>query len=107
MFRKISAVIVSAEKPAIVKASVGTVGTWISAHEIQFYVGVATLIMVTMQIIVMIPKVKCSLRQMAAEREREREDKRKEKLFAELMGGGTVEKVSIIDRIRRLFRVNK
>ncbi|MDR0249828.1 MAG: hypothetical protein LBI35_00700 [Burkholderiales bacterium] len=112
MFRKISAIVVSAEKPAIVKTSVGAVGTWISAHEIQVYVGIATLIFVAMQIIVMIPKVRSTLRQMSADRERERERRRNDARFSEIkigLNGDSEQKKreTRIDRIKRFFRGGK
>ncbi|MDR0250186.1 MAG: hypothetical protein LBI35_02580 [Burkholderiales bacterium] len=104
--RKISAIIVSAEKPALFKVGVGTVGTWVTAHEIQFYVGVATLIFMVMQIIVMAPKVRGALRQMAAEREHQRQlDSLRFDTIP--LGESVNKKVSAFQRIRKFFRVGK
>jgi hypothetical protein len=105
MFRKISAAVIAAEKPALIKTSVGAVGTWVSAHEIQVYVGVATLIFVILQIIAIIPKVRASMRQMAVEREREK--RRKAVDFSDIkieIPGEEGRRETWKDKLKRCFR---
>ncbi|MDR0770759.1 MAG: hypothetical protein LBE75_06125 [Burkholderiales bacterium] len=100
-FKKLSVAVAAAEKPAIAKTGIGAIGTWITTHEIQFVVGVATLIFMVMQIITMIPKVRAALRHMQWERER--------KKFTDSFGnisiaGKQKKKEALLDKIRRFFR---
>ena len=89
------------EKAAIAKAGVGTTGTLVSAHDIQIVVGIATLIFMLMQIVVMVPKVQSALRQMAAERERKKIDIYSDVEIPVLKKDR--EKPTLLDRVKRFF----
>ena len=114
--KKIFVAAVYNEKAAIVKTSVGATGTMVSPHDIQIIVGVATLIFMIMQIIVMIPKVQAALRQMAADRERQRQQesldfppvhvskKDRKRLTLSEKVAAIIEKLkSLFERVKRFF----
>ncbi|MDR0770181.1 MAG: hypothetical protein LBE75_03155 [Burkholderiales bacterium] len=103
--KKIAVAAASAEKSAIAKTSVGAIGTWITTHEIQFVVGVATLIFMVMQIITMIPKVRAALRHMQWERERKKA--MEAMCFGRIsIAGVPKKKETLLEKIRRFFRVD-
>ncbi|MDR0250941.1 MAG: hypothetical protein LBI35_06505 [Burkholderiales bacterium] len=107
-FKRIAVTFVTAEKSALAKTGIGTLGTWVSAHEIQIYVGVATLIFLTMQIIVWIPKVQSALRQMKVERERKKAHDALNFGSFSIPGKQKPKKrETLMDKIRRFFRVGR
>ncbi|MCL2297805.1 MAG: hypothetical protein FWC38_05995 [Proteobacteria bacterium] len=107
-FKKLSIVVAASEKPAIAKTGVGVVGTFVTAHEIQIIVGIATFVFMVMQIITMIPKVRSALRQMAVEREREK--RRSDLNFSDIrigLGDEPPKRETLLGKLRRFFSVRK